>query len=639
MIGGRSLVNVGQRQAVDTILALLPDTAGVFSGSQFPAPVRTTFLGGLEIDLHDLRARLLALRDGDVKDLLEPLLLAAEVVEAAQPDQSDHFITDREAQSLVFSGAKWRAGWALVLGHRHVPEVVDELKRRSFLVFTDQPDLPDTRYIGDRPTSPIYFLQLMVRYGLVWGRIAPGDDHEMGHFLERDMPGLVFITEDLSPLKYLIGLGLMKLGAPAVVPSTFPFPYGHRVVADSVADMIERGSQFPNLRQRYFEDEVIGLPEPCNLALANEPISPVRVLGGANSFFCLRPAAQAGERYAVCGEGEADGTELGILVEVTAAGFSDDIALTVEKAALKAVSYLPGLHAYEQDGALRLALAKGVQVDERLVADAIYWGIRLQYPRLRQISVHFIHGEDAVREIGSTVRLYKIKRQAEVQAMTEENTEEFCACTECRPFSLVHTCILAPGRAPMCASRTYATVKAAAYFGSSQTPWKRQSERALPLRTVFQKGQLLDRARGEYEGCNGAYRDLTGGRLERVYLHSVRSYPHTSCGCFQALAFWIPEVEGIGIMLRNADAVAPDGQTWETLANRAGGKQSPGIVGVSLQYVHSPDFLKGDGGMANVVWVDSALHKRLAPLFAPGQKVATEKDVNSIEELMAFAER
>ncbi len=76
-------------------------------------------------------------------------------------------------------------------------------------------------------------------------------------------------------------------------------------------------------------------------------------------------------------------------------------------------------------------------------------------------------------------------------------------------------------------------------------------------------------------------------------------------------------------MSRASHATAPDGRIWEVLANHAGGKQTPGIVGVSLQYLHSPDFLKGDGGIANVVWVDSALRDKISNLLLPGQCVAT----------------
>ncbi|MHB0878971.1 MAG: hypothetical protein ACYC5O_23270, partial [Anaerolineae bacterium] len=278
-------------------------------------------------------------------------------------------------------------------------------------------------------------------------------------------------------------------------------------------------------------------------------------------------------------------------------------------------------------------------LDECLLAEAIRSGLRLQYPRLRDVSVSVIHEAAELAAMAPEVHRYQEERERAARAMDEHNTEEFCACTECRPFSLVHTCILTPGRTPMCAARSYASVKAGAYFGSDQVPWKRRTEEGLPLRSVFAKGRLLDADRGEYEGCNRVYQELTGGQLRRVQLHSLRDYPLTSCGCFQALAFWIPEVSGIGIMLRDSDATTPAGDTWATLANRAGGKQAPGIVGVSLQYMHSPDFLKGDGGLANVVWVDSTLYKRLARAFPPGQRVATEQGVATIEDLRRFLGR
>ncbi len=457
----------------------------------------------------------------------------------------------------------------------------------------------------------------MVRYGLIWGRIAPGDDHEMGHFLEKDMPGLIVVCAALPPLKYLITLGLMKLGAPAIVPGTFPFPYGYRLVAEDVEGILERIGHLPNLRQRYYQDEIIRLPAPCNPALIHEEFEVSRRFGGdASSFFCVRPAAMAGERLRVVGEPAGP---LGILVSISAEKFSDDVALSVERAALRALNMLPGVHAYEKEGVFFLDLGAGVAPDATQLAGVIHAGIRLEYPRLRDIAVEVLFETQALVARAAEVRAYKAGRQAAVAAMTEHNTEEFCACTECRPFSLVHTCILVPGRMPMCGTRTYASVKAAAYFGSDQVPWKRPSEQDLPMRYVFPKGKLLDPERGEYEGCNQVYRELTHGRLQRVYLHSVRDYPRTSCGCFQALAFWLPEVAGLGIMARHAPAVTPDGHTWEMLANRAGGKQSPGIVGVSHQYMHSPDFLKGDGGMANVVWVDSGLYARIAKLFLPGR--------------------
>jgi acetyl-CoA decarbonylase/synthase, CODH/ACS complex subunit beta len=623
------------RQAVDELLRLLPDEPLGFSGSQFAAPVRTAILGDRPLDLGSLRRELIAKSTADAKELLSPLLLAAEAVEAARDDKEAYFIDDAAVQELVFMGAKWQAGWALVLGRRHTPELLEELKRRDYLVFTDQPDIADTRFIGARSTSPIYFLQLMVRYGLIWGGIAPGDDHELGHFLERDMPGLMIVTEDLAPLKYLVTLGLMKLGAPAVVPSSFPFPYGTRVLADSRPDIVRRGGEFPNLRRRYFEDELIALPAPLDRVNANVGFVADRRVGGGDSFFCLRPADQVGERLRVSG---TPGDRVGILVEVAAEHLSDDVALTLEKAALRAVNYIPSLHVYIEGGALWFDLAAGAELDADLIGDAIYWGLRLRFPRLRQIATHVIGDLDLLAAMAAEVRGYAAGRDARVRAMNEQNTDEFVACIECRPFSLEHTCILTPGRLPMCASRTYASVKASAYFASEDVPWMRPTESGLPMRRVFAKGALLDAERGEYAGCNQVYEELTGGRLSKVYLHSLRDYPVTSCGCFQALAFWIAEVAGIGIMRRDAQGCTPTGETWTMLANRAGGKRSPGIAGVSLDYIGRPDFLKGDGGIGNVVWVNSGLLKLMARV-APGQKVATEQDVAMLAELAHFVGR
>ena len=569
-----------------------------------------------------------------MKDLLEPVLLASELCEAACEDKEQFFIDDQKVQQYVFMGSKWRAGWTLVLGGDNQDELISKLIELRFAVFTDLPDIADTVYIGNRPTSAIYFLQLMVRYGLIWGRIKPGDDHQMGHFLEKDMPGMIIVSRDLSALKYLIVLGLMKLGAPAVVPSSFPFPYGQRVTADTISDMIEKAQRFPNLRQRQYEDEIISLPDYCNPAAAKEEIQTAKVLGGkANSFFCVRPAIKVDKKNNVIGEPAED---IGILVEISAEHFTDDIALSVEAVALKAINYLSGVHAYKDDRIFHLELNAETEIDEEKITQAIYWGIRHEYPRLKNIAISIYYEPDAIALESQRVSAYKSEQRELVKNMTEDNTQEFCICTECRPFSLVHTCILTPERMPMCASRTYASVKAAAYFGSSAVPWKRQSEKELPLRHVFKRGKLLNSEKGEYQGCNRMYREMTDGQLKRVFLHSLRDYPLTSCGCFQALAFWLEQVRAIGIMLRSSKSTTPHGQTWAMLANKAGGKQCSGIMGVSLAYIRSANFLKGDGVFGNVVWVDSDLHNKIGDLFLTGQKVATEKDVQTMKDLKQF---
>lgn len=616
------------------LLAILPEQAGTFKHTEYPLPIKSAFLADKPVDCSAIRKDLIEKQDGDLKDLLEPLLIAAELYESCSPDNEQYFLTDSQVQSYVFSASKWKAGWVLVLGGSEQEKLIAKLQENNFLIFTDQPNLGKTVYIGPRATSPIYFLQMMVRYGMIWGQVPAGDDHSLGHFLEKDMPGFLIIHKDLDPLKYLIALGLMKLGAPAVVPKTFPFPYGFYVCAETVDDIVDKGSRFPNLRRRYFKDEIISLPDYCNRASANETLDSADTIGGTKpSFLCVHPVIKASHSLKTIGRRS---NEIGILIEIAEKHFTDDIALIVEKTALKSLNYISGLRASMEDQVLRLDFSNEISIDDKMIAEAIYWGIRSQYPRIKNIAVKIIYDHEELIIQAEKIEKYNNQRLSYIENMTEENTDIFCICTECRPFSLVHTCIATPQRVPMCASRTYASIKTAAYFGSSTIPWQRQSEKRIPLRSVCKKGRVIDSQKGEYEGINKVYQKMTHGKLKRVYLHSLRDFPHTSCGCFQSLAFWIDAVQGIGIISRNSTAVTPDGNTWAKLANRAGGKQSDGITGVSLEYIRSKSFLRGDGGISNVVWADSVLYEKIKDLFLPDKKVATEKDVNNTEELNTF---
>ena len=634
-------IAVMQEEAINELLANLPEEIHIFNSSEYSLPVKAAIFGDPPLNTAELRRILAERRAGELKNILNPALVAAEQIEAARADKDDYFLSDSAVRHHVFMGSKWFAGWALLLGGRGQDEIIPRLKDGEFQIFTDQPEVSGTVFIGSRNTAPIYFLQLMVRYGLIWGRIKPGDDHEMGHYLERDLPGFLMITEDLPPLKYLLALGLMKMGAPAVVPPSFPFPYGRTVRAEGAGEMVQAGRSFPNLRARYYQDELITLPDFCNPAHESEIIEPAKKLGGELSTLCLKSSSGIEPGVEVTGEEAGGGAA--ILVEVEHEDLTLDLTRILERTALKAVNYLSGIKAGETGGRLTLT-SGGEDFDFQKIGQAIRQGLRYNYPRLQKIRVLIRLDPDEVKKMAADALEYKRHRRKFITAMTEENSEDFAVCIECRPFSLEHTCISTPGREPMCASRTYESVRAAALFGSSTigssiVTWQRPTESDLPLRRAFKKGRVLDQARGEYEGVNNIYQEMTRGHLKRVYLHSLRDFPHTSCGCFQYLAFWLEEVGGIGLMTRNSPALTPDGRTWDNLANLAGGKQVDGITGVSLSYIRSRDFLRGDGGLANVVWVDSALYPKLLERFRPGQRVATEKGVGTMAELRSFLRR
>ena len=129
------------------------------------------------------------------------------------------------------------------------------------------------------------------------------------------------------------------------------------------------------------------------------------------------------------------------------------------------------------------------------------------------------------------------------------------------------------------------------------------------------------------------------GTVHRIYLYSAFAYPHTSCGCFEGIAFYIPEVEGFGIVMRGYKDVTVNGLPFSTMADStAGGRQVDGFHGISLEYMRSPKFLAADGGYARIAWMPSGLKDQMRE-FIPADllsRIATEKDVGTVSELRDF---
>jgi acetyl-CoA decarbonylase/synthase complex subunit beta len=248
-------------------------------------------------------------------------------------------------------------------------------------------------------------------------------------------------------------------------------------------------------------------------------------------------------------------------------------------------------------------------------------GLRLEYPRLGPVRVSVVGDSRRLAELRGEVEAERERRRA---AMAEAAAAEVVyACESCAPFSREHVCFAHPLRSPMCGRRWTEMLVGARYRSvSAGRPWRRRG-RPENCCTVVRLGRAIDPARGEYEGLNEFVRQATGGRMQRVFLHSVREHPHSSCGCFYALAWWSEELGGIGVMQRGFDGTAPDGSTWNSLANHAGGKQQPGITGVGLEYMRSPLFLQGDGGWGAVKWLTGKLKDELKDSVPGVMEIAT----------------
>ncbi len=156
-----------------------------------------------------------------------------------------------------------------------------------------------------------------------------------------------------------------------------------------------------------------------------------------------------------------------------------------------------------------------------------------------------------------------------------------------------------------------------------------------------EKGDLLDDVKGEYTNVNAVVNERSQGTVERVFLHSVFEYPHTSCGCFEAVAFYIPELDGIGIVDRDFRGETPLGIPFSAMAGQcSGGKQVEGFTGLSLEYMRSPKFLQADGGFERIVWLPKEIKDSVEEYIPENMKdkIPTEEDGSTLKEIRSFLE-
>ena len=156
---------------------------------------------------------------------------------------------------------------------------------------------------------------------------------------------------------------------------------------------------------------------------------------------------------------------------------------------------------------------------------------------------------------------------------------------------------------------------------------------------AIEKGTATDEITGEYTAINEMAEQRSGGEYSRMLLYTFFEAPHTSCGCFETIGFYMPEVDGIGLADRDFKGATPNGLPFSTMAGQTGGgKQVVGFLGMGILYYFSPKFLQADGGWRRIVWMSKGLKERVKEGIDADMvdKIATEDDANDIASLKAF---
>lgn len=330
-----------------------------------------------------------------------------------------------------------------------------------------------------------------------------------------------------------------------------------------------------------------------------------------------------------------EGTSIpfGIIVEVAGRDLERELEGVIERRIHEYCNYIEGLMHVNQryDIWLRLskeAFHKGLN-SFNLMGKVLQRLFKSELPIIEKIQITFITDPDKVREmLKDALKIYEA-RDARARGLRDEDVDTFYGCTLCQSFAPTHVCIITPQR--------YSNCGAISWFDA------RASARVDPKGPIFEveKGELLDPVGGEYGGVNDAVKKKSLGEVNRVKLYTGFGYPHTSCGCFEAAAFYIPEVEGYGIVHRGFKDLCVNGLAFSTISDStAGGRQVDGFHGISIEYMRSPKFLQADGGWSRVVWMPASVKEKVKD-FIPKElvnKIATENDVKDVDGLKGLLE-
>jgi len=324
----------------------------------------------------------------------------------------------------------------------------------------------------------------------------------------------------------------------------------------------------------------------------------------------------------------------GIWIDVAGKEVEEGLEGVIERRVHEFCNYIEGFMHLNQRYDIWLRLSKksferGLNTF-KLIGKVLHRLFKSDLPFIEKIQTTFVTDPEKVKEMMKKAMEIYDARDAKARGLKDEDVEEFYGCTLCQSFAPTHCCVITPQR--------YANCGAISWFDG------RAASRVDPKGPIFkiERGECLDAFKGEWSGANQAVKENTMGEITRVQLYTAFDYPHTSCGCFEGIAFYIPEVDGMGIVHRGFGERTVNGLPFSTMADStAGGRQVDGFHGISIEYMRSPKFLQVDGGWNRIVWMPASIKERVKD-FIPkdvGDRIATENEAKTIDELKGFLEK
>ena len=323
----------------------------------------------------------------------------------------------------------------------------------------------------------------------------------------------------------------------------------------------------------------------------------------------------------------------GLRINVAGKDMEEDIEGVFERRVHELSNFIQGyMHLNSRDTiwcrVSKDAVKKGLSLKH--VGKSLIDLFKAEWSMIAKMQVTLYTDHEKVTKFREDARKVYEKRDSRLRGLKDEDVDVFYGCALCQSFAPRHLCTITPSRTSSCGSISWFEGKAATKID--------------PKGPIFEipKGELLDEVKGQYSGPDEVTGEKSGGTVKTVYLHSIFDNPHTSCGCFEAIGFYIPEVDGIGVVHRDHRGTTPFGIPFSTMAGQVGGGvQSDGFVGMAIEYLRSPKMLQADGGWDRIVWIPKALKEKVADSIPEkiNDKIATEEDSTDLESLKDFLKK
>jgi len=320
-----------------------------------------------------------------------------------------------------------------------------------------------------------------------------------------------------------------------------------------------------------------------------------------------------------------------MIYKIAGSAVEPDLEAIVERRNHDFQNYISGLMHLNQryDIWLRVgkdAIEKGLNSFEP-IAKATMMLFKNEMPFIEKMEALYITDlEEIEKRLPDVEAIYKA-RDARTRDLHDEDVDTFYGCSLCQSFAPTNVCIVTPDRVSLCGAINWFDGRAAAKVDPDGPQF------------AIAKGECIDEIGGEYEGVNEVAVSLSQGEYSRIKLHSFFEYPHTSCGCFEVVGFYIPELDIIAWVDRDHADPAPNGLTFANMAGQTGGgKQVVGFLGIGINYFRSPKFIAADGGWNRVGWMPKRLKDRVIDDIPDDivDAIATEEDATDLDSLKAF---